>query len=488
MKILKFFKLNELKNSHKKHILFFEFWNATPHLQTALELAIKHSNLGESVTFLYGGHDVLYIERDINFKPSPLEPLRLLPEEAAIRLIKDKNIEFIIRLKLPKVLIKIPNFDTLDELIDFKYKSFLVGRSAASSLMFELGHSNPDPKKYSEIIEKIIYSGIQVYEHASSYFAKNNFDLVYVFNGRFCNQAAVAAAATNHEIKTLFHERGANKDLFFLEEFVPHDVLKVQRSLLNRWSEACVQNRANAENVATNFFLNSKAGKEIGWKSYIQKQKVNALPNLTKNKKIVSYFSSSDDEYAALRDLYVWKYWDNQYTAVLDLIKACQAVGNIDLHIRLHPNLQSKDPEDVQKWLDLRKISGINVIPPESEIDTYRLLEESDIVVVAGSTVGIESVYWGTPCINLGPASYSELDAAYRPKNFTDLVNLLSNESLIADRNKALPYGFHFNTFGHEFKTYNPIDLDSGTLYGQDITKMCRKIGILERIITTLRM
>lgn len=471
-----------MKNSKRPHVFFLEFWNATPHFQTALELAIKHAKLNERVTFLFGGHDVLFIERDINFKQNPLEPLKLLPEEAAIRLVKDINIEFCNRVSFPKVNIEIPKFNSINELLEFRYKDFLVGRSAASSLMFELGNSNPDIKKYAELIEIIINSGIEVYEFSKSYFLSNNVDLVYVFNGRFCNQAALAAASKSCGIKTLFHERGANKDLYFLEEFVPHDVLNIQKNLIKRWNVACNLNKTNAETIATEFFLNSRAGKEIGWKSYIQMQKAGALPRLQSGKKIVSYFSSSDDEYAALRDLYVWKYWDNQYSAVLDLIRACQAIGNIDLHIRLHPNLQNKDPEDIQKWIDLTSLSGINVILPDSEIDTYRLLEESHLVVVAGSTVGIESVYWGTPCINLGPASYSELDAAYHPQNFNDLINLLKRNDLIADRNKALPYGFHFNTFGHAFEIFKPTDLDSGIFYGQDITNTYRKLSIFEKI------
>lgn len=484
MKISKFYLINKLKNVPKRRILFFEFWNATPHFQTALELAIRHARLNEKVTFLYAGRDVIFIERDINFKQSNSDPLRLLPEEAAIRLVNEKNIKFHIRVHLPKVKIEIPKFNSIDELLSFKYEDFSIGRAAASSLMFELGNSNPDVFKYSFLIEKIINSGLEVYQYSKTYFLKNKVDLVYVFNGRFCNQAALAAAARSCEIKILYHERGANQNLFFLEEFAPHDALSIQKKMIAQWYDAFDKNRLSAEETATDFFLSSRSGKEIGWKSYIKNQKINTLPSLAITKKIVTYFSSSDDEYAALRDFYVWKYWDNQYSAVLDLIKACNEIGNIDLHIRLHPNLQNKDPEDVQKWLDLEILYGVDVISPESEIDTYRLIEKSDIVVAAGSTVGIESVFWGTPCISMGPSCYSELDAVYHPENYTDLINLLSRSNLIADRNRALPYGFYFNTFGFKFEVFKPINLDSGIFYGQDITKTYRKLSLIDKIFT----
>ena len=116
MKIPNFLNSIKHKFRHQKHILFLEFWNATPHLQTALELAIKHANHGEQVTFLFGGHDVLFIERDINFKHNPMDPLKLLPEESATRLVKHKKIEFQIKLKIPKLIIHIPKFKSIDEL------------------------------------------------------------------------------------------------------------------------------------------------------------------------------------------------------------------------------------------------------------------------------------------------------------------------------------------------------------------------------------
>jgi hypothetical protein len=463
-------------------ILFFEFWNSTPHLQTSLELSYKLSDKNE-IFFLFGGHTVNYIE-NVNFK---YNDERDLPEIVGARLIKNSNIKFQLSVKFPKVSNENLSLPTsLSEILNYKYKDFSVGRAAASSLMYELGHSMPNPIEYLDHIREIIISGIQVYEYAKKFILNNKINETYVFNGRFCNQAAVAAAANSLGIKVLYHERGANKDKFYLEEFVPHDMLEIQKRILEVWNTASLINSVTATTIASEFFENSRNGKEMGWKSFITNQQKGCLPNLNKKKKIITYFSSSDDEYAALTDICKWRYWPNQFAAIKSLIKICQECS-FELYIRLHPNLKNKHPEDVQKWRDLEHESFVSLIPPESSIDTYKLIEESSVVVVSGTTVGIESVYWGTPCINLGPSYYSELGAVYQPNSDSELKSLLMSSELEAHKEKALPYGYYFNSFGNNFTIFKPIDLDSGTFMGVDINNTPRKLSTIEKFVRHLR-
>jgi maleylacetoacetate isomerase/maleylpyruvate isomerase len=160
--------------------------------------------------------------------------------------------------------------------------------------------------------------------------------------------------------------------------------------------------------------------------------------------------------------------WENQIDAVKHLIHACQQLQNIDLYIRIHPNMSNKSAQELKRWTDLSGVS-VFVISPESEIDTYALIEASDVVTTAGSTVGIEAVFWGKPAIVLGPTTYDDLEAVYKPKNDQELINLLSIKNLAVRPESALPYGYYFKTFGHSFNFYEPFDLFNGRFMGEEL-------------------
>ena len=149
-------------------VLFFEFWNCTPHFQTSLELCYQLASANK-VFLLFGGHTSNYIE-NVNFKYS-LE--KELPEVVGARLIKNANIKFKLSVKFQPVSelnLIIPV--SLSEILEFKYKDFSVGRAAVSSLMFDLGHSMPNPENYTDRIRQIIISGIHVYEYSKKFIAK----------------------------------------------------------------------------------------------------------------------------------------------------------------------------------------------------------------------------------------------------------------------------------------------------------------------------
>jgi hypothetical protein len=371
-------------------------------------------------------------------------------------------------VKLTKPKLDEHKFLDISSLIAYQYKNFALGRSVASTLMHHLEDPRPNIELNLSLINGMLESGIAVYEFAKQFLIQNQFDLIYVFNGRFIGPAAVQAAGKELGIPILYHERGSSKDKYYLEKFVPHDRERIGQKIKEVWKQAIHENMELAIAEANSFFINNRSGKEYSWVSFIKNQQKNSLPVFNSERRIVSYFSSSDDEYEALRDLYRWEYWENQIDAVKHLINACQQMQNIDLYIRIHPNMSNKSAQELKRWTDLSGVS-VFVISPESEIDTYALIEASDVVTTAGSTVGIEAVYWGKPAIVLGPSTYDDLEAVYKPKNDQELINLLSIKNLAVRPESALPYGYYFKTFGHSFNFYEPFDLFNGRFMGEEL-------------------
>src|SRR5690606_9592814 len=101
---------------------------------------------------------------------------------------------------------------------------------------------------------------------------------------------------------------------------------------------------------------------------------------------------------AAIGESYKWEGWKDQTDALTNLKQCVAAIPEAHLVIRLHPHLLKKHPNDMRAWLELAYAgSTATVIEPASPVDSYSLINASDVVVTSGSTIGMEAVYMDRP-------------------------------------------------------------------------------------------
>jgi hypothetical protein len=451
-----------------KKILFIEFWNLTPHLETALELAKLHCDDGDHVHFVFCGHDTLFQE-GLLLTAKSASFLNKLPEVRGIELIASNNLKFTPRVKFRPVVHDVPcAFNDLNDLMGYHYNDFEAGLAVASSLVSMLGNSSPDLTKHTDRIRLMLESTIQVFNFSKELLRLEQPDIVYTFNGRLCNSRAVLSAARLSDVEIRLHETGSSKDRYTAYPFLPHDRHNIQKMMKSAWVSA---DRSCRDKIAGEFFINRRNSKIPYGHVFTDRRKLGATPEIKKGAKVVTYFSSSDDEFMAVGDVFKWVGWKNQLEAVEDLISLCSEIGGIELFIRLHPHLEKKSIEDQERWLALQRFPGVKLISFDSDVDTYAMIDNSDVVVSGGSTVGIEAVYWERPSICLGPSFYSELGVTYNATSRSELCEYLLAENLTADRSKTLPYGYYMNTFGTPFRYYKAIERFKGEFLGCDLQK-----------------
>jgi hypothetical protein len=465
-------------------VIFLETTNATPHIETSLELAKLHLEKGDEVEFHFLGHAVPFSEFVVR-KSGLLFP-GCLPEKRGVKFLECSSFRYF-EPRLSKILrsIQVPKFDSINELRHYSYKSYNAGLSALSSLVSHTKNSNPNLEKNKILLDKLLKSGIGIYEYTKSTLHSVNPDLVYLFNGRFSNNRAILDALKEVGVEFLIHERGANKRKYSVRAFMPHDFEKIRAEMLSTWSQADVKTR---KEVANQFFEDRYIGAEQGWKSFTSAQKKGVtLSGFSKSGKLITYYSSSDDEYVAVGDIVKWDRWQDQLSAVRDLISIVRQNSELALVIRIHPHMAEKDLSDLKPWLDLDIPDNARIVLPTDELDTYAQIQISDLVVTCGSTVGIESVYWGTPSICLGPSLYSNLGSVYLPAEISELRALLLSESLEVHSCRALPYGYYMATFGTDYLYYDAETLHVGKFMGTNLQSfgMCGFIRRLRRAVST---
>ena len=118
------------------------------------------------------------------------------------------------------------------------------------------------------------------------------------------------------------------------------------------------------------------------------------------------------------------------------------AIPGIKFYLRIHPNLKGVSHKAHMELYNLKKYQNITVIPPESQVSSYALMDACDKVVTFGSSTGVEASYWGKPSILVGRSFYEMTGACYHMKSREQLVSAINHELAPKDQVGALKYAY----------------------------------------------
>jgi hypothetical protein len=353
----------------------------------------------------------------------------------------------------------------LEALKQYSYHGAALGAGAASSLISYTGNSRYEPLEDLERVRACLAAALLVYLRAAWAIRACRPDVVITFNGRFATSKPIVAAAEQAGIVVLRHERGCTYSHYEIFSDAIHNFGYIRRRIQQSWAAADPQDSVL---LGHQFFQRRRGGDGIGWYSFTAGQEKGLVPDRTFGKRRLVYFSSSDDEYAAVADAYEPGPWPDQLSAVQDLIFAHSAYTDLELVIRVHPHLVKKSDAERHRWAQLGQ-TGVRVIAPNENVDSYALIDTADLVASYGSTIGMEAAYWGKPGILLGPCAYRGSGAVFEPADKKEIEALLDPQRpLVAPpQERCLPYGHYFLTYGRKFRYYVPESLSEGRLLGQ---------------------
>jgi GT2 family glycosyltransferase len=345
-----------------------------------------------------------------------------------------------------------------------------VGLAAASSLITRLdGDHRLDTIRYRREVATEIQTASYVYAAFTQVLRQVQPDRVYLFNGRFSTVLPALNACEELNVPYATHERGGSMDRYWVgHNVMPHDVGPARAQSDAVWA---MHSEAEAGRGAA-FFTSRRHRMEASSDSFTTAQADGTLPaGFDSGRKNVAIFNSSMEECAAIRS------WPRPILVYHDEVDALRAIctafaGDPGYHfyLRAHPRLSGRDNTQTR---DLRSLDGcfenLTVVPPDSTVDSYALLDRSAAIVTFGSTMGVEACFWGRPSIRLGRAYYEELDCAYAPETHEEVVALLRSDLPPKPRANALKYGLWVSSLGERFTRYVPESLTRGTFDGERI-------------------
>ena len=352
--------------------------------------------------------------------------------------------------------------ETLDELKSLEIDKSDIGLAVFSSLVSLLREPEPDLASYRDYLVKSIYSALVVHYSLANYISTIIPDKVYLFNGRYAELRPALRICQNRGIEVFTHDRAGVQGRYNLvPNSYPHSIDYVKSSIVDHWHHSDHTEREKVE-ISTSWYCERVEGKDQAWFSFIKKQEKGSLPiQFDENKRNIGIFVSSEDEFVAIVE---WKnslYRDHNdgVKNIIDEYKD-SLKKDFNFYIRVHPNLSGLNNTQTNY---LEKIATeydfVTVIPPESQVDTYALVEAVDVVLTFGTTVGIEAANMGKPSILAGRAFYEDLDVVMRPSSHRELIELLNNDNYnnlllkhpISKRGLAM-YGYYQATFGKPYR------------------------------------
>lgn len=452
-------------------ILFFEpYALANPHYETALEIMQGHIDKGDEIIFYHCDAQLRSCEankeHNINTCISCIarrkDGLTLLSNRKAVIA---KNFLQLSKSEIHELQKMEFQFRNIQELKDYEIHGVDIGMAVASTLISYQRDSKPDTIQLRTLINDLMISSLAVYYSFRKILKEDNPDLVYIFNGRFSNIRPVLRLCEQQQINYRIHERGSNKFRYNISHnHLPHDLLKFQELLFAAWeSEKDIEKKIQ---IANDFYIKRKLGQEQSWFSFVKDQKYGKLPeNWTGDKKNVVIFNSSEDEFAAIGDEFNLKIFKDQLDALEFLSAFSKECKNMHFYLRVHPNL--KNVYNHTTNFEHLETKNFFIIPATSDVNTYSLIDNCDLVISFGSTAGIEATYWGKPSILIGRTFYENLESTYNAESKGDVLNWISTSLEPKDKLGAYIYGFYLSTHGISYKIYKPSGLFGGEYKGR---------------------
>lgn len=455
--------LEQLQDCRGQNILVLEPFYYTPHLETGMEIS---ETLAEQNTVTYVGPDVLKCVSDETYKFSSRVLIAFSRKRHASKFLS-KEVGLISAAEVAEIT---GNFTPLDaaaildggagDITTAMYENFDLGMGVLSSLLSLTRDTNVDFNDHRDYALALAQDAIMLYQLTTALIQSKRIDVVVLFNGRLAPVRAIRRACETADTRYLVHERGSSTNKYAVYDCsTPHLPVGYRQ-----WTDAWWRIADDPLQNARHFLDNRRRGVPTSWYSFIGKQVQGRVPEKSNKRRRIVFYTSSEDELAAIGDeLRPDTPFCDQIASIRSLASICKE-QDFEFVIRFHPNTSTKETALIQAAQEASEI----VCLPSSDVDSYALLESSDIVFTHNSTIGIEAAATGKPVFYTGRSIFECCTSIRRIKTQGDLSQALTPLAEL-DPLDALKYANFLGAHGIEYRHYRPRGIVSGTYRGKDM-------------------
>ncbi len=374
--------------------------------------------------------------------------------------------------------ITIPFFTTKKEVEQHKFQNINIGLGIMSSLISIYRDVDIDihqKRKVVEAIYKNVVSTVLTMENLKGFEP----DKVYIYNGRVAERRAVVEFCEVNKIDYDTWEVAQSLQHYFLvNKTLPHNPKVLAQTAKRLFYEDKSVSQESKIEFAQNWYQTKRYGNyednpsDINYTKLMKETNIDSL-NVDKNRTNVAIFVSSEDEIASLGEK-IWPFKYRQTETITQIIEHFDKKENNNFHfyLRIHPNLRNLVNKETEKLKNL-KGNCLTIIPANSPLSSYTLLDTCDKVVCFGSTIGIEATFWQKTSILFGTAMYKYIENSINiAESISHLMELIEDENL-SPKNKEAALVYAYGLF-HRGTRIKKLDI-----YEQPVEKLYNKNKLL---------
>lgn len=333
------------------------------------------------------------------------------------------------------------NIASIEELQSLKYNGINIGIGIASSLISKHRCTTPNLIKTDKELLLYTQQAILFLESFQKTISRNVHadDTIYIYNGRHYNTYPQSLFCEQIGCNILYYERMNSWKNLKIQKPRIHNFLAISNIVKTFWENA---NDTEKEKIGESYFDKNRSNKFT--RNFSEKLEI--------DKELISFFTSSEDEYASLDPrIRISDVFDSQRMGFEWLANWAASQKKYELVVRLHPNQELTCPTDYNYWHKY-SCKNVTIIPSDSNIDSYDLITRSSKVISFLSTIGIEATRFGVPSITIGNPIYKGLDAVYEPTSREQLTYLLENNIKPKNKENTTPYGYYNLSYGSKLE------------------------------------
>jgi len=421
---------------NKKKLIIYTAYPYWPRLETELEIADKHINTGYNVTFLSCMGGLVICPN--NFKHRKLKCLSctsrlyagykwLGKDRAALKRMYNVSSEQ--QMVINKMISQ--SFNCWDGLRAIQIEGDDVGEAVFSGFVSHLRETHPDFNKQNVDFTKLLLkNALIVHFSIQNHLLEEKPDKLILFNGRTAPWRPALRVGVSLGIDTKVFEVSSRFNTYILtNKTYSHNPINMSKEILQAY-ERSILKKEDKVKITYEWYHGREEATASNQFLFTQKQIEGfGISDLKKESKLkVGIFVSSEDELFVIAESKSPFYKDQNMaiTQITDDLKD----EDILFIVRVHPNLMGLNNTQTKGLLEIcSSRSNIKYIPPESKINTYELIDICDVVIVFGSTVGIEAVYKGKPTILMGQAEYRGFGGTIEPDSHEKLIKILKESA-----------------------------------------------------------
>ncbi len=261
---------------------------------------------------------------------------------------------------------------------------------------------------------------------------RGKYDSVYIFNGRTAESRPFCDILSK-DSEILRYDAGGPPDSYVVSSKPLYDGYHFARRVT-----------AHATDVeAGTRFYESRRNRTPGTDAhkFTHRQQIGKLPDRKQSVPLISLFTSSEDEFFAIKDHASFGSFGSQFDVALAVAAICREFGK-DFALRLHPHLALKNDSWRSYWpLDRLADLGARIIEPNDPVDSYALLDASQAVVTCGSTISLEAAYSEVPGLIIGENYATHLGVCHFADDSAGIADFLRDPQILPEgRDRAIAY------------------------------------------------